>query len=101
MPRGWTRGPQGQVRPVGAGECAVHVMKIAVGEIEERVEKPPLEEAGQPRQPERGGAARTFARARNVTKTWDDVGEGDEAPPPHPLYGPGLPPPGAKVKPGP
>lgn len=41
MPRGWTRGPQGQMRPVGVSACAVHVMKVATGEIEENVEKPP------------------------------------------------------------
>lgn len=90
MPRGWTRGPQGQMRPVSAGECAVHVMKIATGEIEERAEKPPLEEDG--------GADRVFARARNMTGA---AREADVEAPPHPLYGPGLPPPGAKAEPGP
>ena len=92
MPRGWSRGPQGQLRPVNTGECAVHVMKIATGEVVERVQKPPL-----PEEP-----PRVFARARNVTKASEvDARGGEEAPPPHPMYGPGLPPPGAKAKPGP
>lgn len=75
MPRGWTRGPQGQMRPISTGACAVHVMKIATGEIEEHVEKPPLE-----------GTTGAF------------FSESDDGPPPHPVYGPGLPPPGAKTE---
>ncbi len=35
------RGPNGEWRPVGDGPCAVHVMKIATGQIEETFEPPP------------------------------------------------------------
>ena len=76
MPKGWTRGPQGQKRPISTNERAVHVMKIATGEIEERVEKPPL--------------------PREVLPTGVRNGAPDESSDPPPLYGPGLPPPGAK-----
>lgn len=34
-------GPQGQKRPVSDVASATHVMKIATGEIKERVEVPP------------------------------------------------------------
>lgn len=34
-------GPQGQKRPVSDTACATHVMRIATGEIKERVELPP------------------------------------------------------------
>ena len=35
------KGPQGQWRPDEPGACAVHVMKIATGQIEETFEAPP------------------------------------------------------------
>lgn len=41
MPRGWVRGPQGQMRPVGHGACAVHVMRIGTGEITEELDPLP------------------------------------------------------------
>ena len=47
MPRGWVRGPQGQVRPVDPRACAIHVAKIATGEIEEHVEKPDIPGPGE------------------------------------------------------
>ncbi|MCY3820883.1 MAG: hypothetical protein OXH52_16235 [Gammaproteobacteria bacterium] len=34
------KGPQGQKRPVSDVACATQVMKIAIGEVEERLEKP-------------------------------------------------------------
>ena len=34
-------GPNGEWRPSAAGACAVHVAKIATGEIEETFESPP------------------------------------------------------------
>ena len=34
------KGPQGQWRPAGAGALAVHVCRIATGEIEETYEPP-------------------------------------------------------------
>ena len=34
-------GPDGQKRPASDVACATHVMKIATGEIKERVELPP------------------------------------------------------------
>ncbi len=36
-------GPDGQWRPRSAGACAVHVMKIATGELEESREPPKKE----------------------------------------------------------
>ena len=35
------RGPKGEWRPADPGACAVHVAKIATGEIEETYEPPP------------------------------------------------------------
>ena len=34
------KGPDGQWRPRGAGTCAIHVMKIATGQLEESPEPP-------------------------------------------------------------
>ena len=42
MPKGWTTGPQGQLRPLAPGACARVVMEIATGQREEHVEKPDL-----------------------------------------------------------
>ena len=38
-------GPKGQWRPAETGPCAVHVMKIATGEIEETFEPPKRDDA--------------------------------------------------------
>ncbi len=35
------KGPRGEWRPAETGPCAVHVMKIATGQIEETFEPPP------------------------------------------------------------
>ena len=45
------RGPNGEKRPAHAVGCAVHVMKIATGEIEEELEAKPSRKAN-------GGRAR-------------------------------------------
>ena len=37
------RGPQKQWRPAGTAECAVHVMRIATGELDETYEPPKSE----------------------------------------------------------
>lgn len=74
MPRGWTSGPDGELLPVSTSERAVHIMRIATGEVEER---------------------RGVARARPGVLMADDVADDDEAPR-RPMYGPGLPPPGAE-----
>ena len=50
-------GPKGQWRPAETGPCAVHVMKIATGEIEETYEPPERKEA------DRDAAARRAAKA--------------------------------------
>ena len=34
------KGPQGQKRPVSDRACTVHVMKIATGQIEEKLDRP-------------------------------------------------------------
>lgn len=56
-------GPQGQKRPAGVTACAVHVMKIATGELEEdpKVCKQPGKAAG--------GKAGGKARAASLTPT--------------------------------
>ncbi len=56
-------GPQGQKRPADVVGCAVHVMKIATGEIEEDPEV-----ARQPGKAA-GGKAGGKARAANLTPT--------------------------------
>ncbi len=76
MPRGWTSGPNGELLPVSTSERAVHIMKIATGEIEE---------------------SRGLARARPgavPVPVAVGVEEDDDEMPRHPMYGPGLPPPG-------
>ena len=72
-------GPNGQWRPADPGACAVHVAKIATGEIEEIYEPPPpdentmmLREAAQV-YGRKGGRARaallTPERRREIAKT--------------------------------
>ena len=50
------RGPNGEWRPAGTGACAVHVMKIATGQIDETYEPPP--DPGVSRRAARGGKTR-------------------------------------------
>ena len=54
------RGPNGEWRPAGTGACAVHVMKIATGQIEETYEPPPKPKPDPDvsRKAARGGKAR-------------------------------------------
>ena len=53
------RGPNGEWRPPGTGPCAVHVMKIATGEIEETYEAPPRPDpAADSRQASKAAKAR-------------------------------------------
>ncbi len=69
-------GPQGQKRPADVISNAVHVCKIAVGDIEETLEE-------QPRQPNKakGGRAGGKARARDDARTaqGDRPGRGGSA----------------------
>lgn len=51
------RGPQGQKRPADVVGCAVHVAKIATGEIEETFDEPK-------RQPNRAKGGRAGGKAR-------------------------------------
>ena len=51
-------GPQGQKRPADVIGCAVHVMKIATGEIEEDLEGAPKRQPGRARSGKAGGRAR-------------------------------------------
>ena len=53
------RGPQGQRRPADVVGCAVHVMKIATGEIEETKELPKM--PNRAKAGREGGAARAAA----------------------------------------
>ena len=59
------RGPQKQWRPAGTAECAVHVMRIATGELDETYE-PPKREPG-PDASERASVAGK-ARAASLTQ---------------------------------
>ncbi len=56
------KGPQGQKRPADVVGCAVHVMKIATGEIEETLEEPK-------RQPGRAKSGKAGAKARAASLT--------------------------------
>ena len=58
------RGPQKQWRPAGTAECAVHVMRIATGELDETYE-PPSRDA-DPDASERASVAGK-ARAASLT----------------------------------
>ena len=57
-------GPKGQWRPAGAGALAVHICKIATGEIEETYEPPHSEDVPVASQQAR---ARGRARAEKLT----------------------------------
>ena len=59
------RGPQKQWRPAGTAECAVHVMRIATGELDETFE-PPSGDA-DPDASERASVA-AKARAASLTQ---------------------------------
>ena len=56
------KGPNGEWRPADPVACAVHVMKIATGEIEETYEAPP-----DTRRPKRDSGAGGRARAAAMT----------------------------------
>lgn len=51
-------GPQGQKRPADVVGCAVRVMKIATGEIEENLKGAPKRQPGRARSGKAGGRAR-------------------------------------------
>ena len=56
------KGPQGQWRPAGAGALAVHVCKVATGEIEETYESQPRPDpAADSRRSSKAGKARAAA----------------------------------------
>ena len=54
-------GPRGEKRPADVVGCAVHVMKIATGEIEETLDDPPKRQPGRVRSGKVGGKARAAA----------------------------------------
>ena len=56
------RGPQGQERPADVVGCAVHVAKIATGEITETLDEPT-------RKPNRAKGGRAGGKARAVSLT--------------------------------
>ena len=58
------RGPKGEWRPAGIGALAVHICKIATGEIEETYEPPPSEKDPVA---SRQARARGQARAAKLT----------------------------------
>lgn len=51
-------GPRGEKRPADVVVCAVKVMRIATGEIEETLEDPPKRQSGRTRSGKAGGKAR-------------------------------------------
>jgi len=55
------RGPRGEKRPADVVGCAVHVAKIATGEIEDTVERP--------RQPNKAKGGRVGGKARAASLT--------------------------------
>ena len=59
-------GPKGQWRPAETGPCAVHVMKIATGEIEETFEPPKRKNADNRAASERASKA---GKARAASQT--------------------------------
>lgn len=59
------RGPKGEWRPAETGPCAVHVMKIATGEIDETFE-PPKRNAGNREASQRASKA---GKARAASQT--------------------------------
>lgn len=56
--RAMPHGPQGQKQPADAVGCAAHVMKIAIGEIDETRGDPPKRQPGRARSGKVGGKAR-------------------------------------------
>ena len=58
------RGPQKQWRPAGTAECAVHIMKIATGELDETFEPPKLDP-----DPDASKRASVAAKARAASLT--------------------------------
>ena len=62
------KGPNGQTRPAGVTQCAVHVARIAIGEIEDTGYKHPV----QAENGSKGGKARasilTPERRREIAK---------------------------------
>jgi len=61
------RGPQGQKRPADVNRCAVHVARIATGEIEETY--------GKPRQPNKAKGGKIGGKRRAESLTSDRRGE--------------------------
>lgn len=57
-------GPQGQKRPADVVGCAVHVAKIATGEVEETLEEPK-------RKPNRAKGGRAGGKARAASLSSD------------------------------
>ena len=58
-------GPKGQWRPAATGACAVHVMKIATGEIQETFEppkRPDADHAAATRRATKAGKARAASQ---------------------------------------
>jgi len=68
-----TGGPQGQKRSADVVGCAVHVMRIATGEIEEDLEGTSKRQPGRARSGKAGGKARAAAlspeRRSEIAKT--------------------------------
>lgn len=61
------KGPNGEWRPVGDNECAAHVCRVLLGEIEETYEAPPVPE--EERQARRARASKGgHARAAGMSE---------------------------------
>ena len=74
------KGPQGQWRPPDPVACAVHVAKIATGEIEETFEPPAARREATAAAGRKGGAARaktlTPERRREIASAGAAAREG-------------------------
>ena len=62
------RGPQGQIRPADAIGCAVHVAKIATGEIEDTLDRPVKPKPARPRSGKARAAALSPERRSEIAR---------------------------------
>ena len=63
------RGPNGEKRPADVVGCAVHVMKIATGEIEETLVDPPKRQPGRTRSGKARAASLSPERRSEIAMT--------------------------------
>ena len=69
------KGPKGEWRPADPGACAVHVMKIATGEIEETYEAPPRDGVDHVANSQRASKAGKARAASQTPEQRRDLGQ--------------------------